>query len=187
MTDWADVKKVPGRTVMGLDISTKSIAFAIFRDGKPLRCGEIFIYGSDMYEQAQDAQRKVTALTKAGILEGDYIAIESAVFVNNMAVALKMATVFGAVVGSLDGKVYGFKPLEWQSFIGNPNYKKADKDAFKLANPGKTETWYKAQIREIRKQKTLAFARQFFPVQSGSDNVGDAIGVAYFCVKEKVS
>lgn len=184
--DWSDVKKIEGETVMGLDISTQSIAFAIFKKQKPLRCGEIFLNGGDEYERAQDARMKVTALTQCGILKADYIAIERAVFVNNMAVALKLATVFGAVVGSLDGKVYGFTPLEWQSGIGNPSFKKADKEAFKKDNPGKSETWYKAQIREIRKQKTLTFARQHFPVTTGSDNVGDAIGLAYFCVKEKV-
>ena len=187
MTDWSDVKKPAGSTVMGLDISTKSIAFAIFKDGKAHSCGEIFIYGADAYEQAQDAQRKVTAMVKAGILKADYIAIERAVFVNNMQVVLKLATVFGAVVGSLPGKVYGFTPLEWQSGIGNPSFKKADKDAFKKDNPGKSETWYKAQIREIRKQRTLAFARQHFAVLGDSDNVGDAIGLAYFCVTEKVA
>lgn len=186
MRDWSQVKKVAGKIVMGLDISTKSIAFAIFDEGKPVRCGEIFLNGADEYERAQDARLKVTALAQAGILKADYIAIERAVFVNNMSVALKLATVFGAVVGSLPGKVYGFTPLEWQSGIGNPSYKKKDKDAFKLAHPDKSETWYKAQIREIRKQKTLAFARQYFLIDSDSDNVGDAIGVAYFCVLEKV-
>ena len=183
---WTDIKKAKGESVLGLDVSTKSIAFAIFKNGKPVRCGEIFINGATEYDQAQDAATKVRALVGSGILEADYIAIEGAVYVNNMKVAIKLATVFGAVVGNLGGKTVGLTPLEWQSGIGNPSFKKADKDQFKKDNPGKTESWYKSQIREIRKQRTLKFARQFFAIESGSDNVGDAVGISFYCSQERV-
>lgn len=187
MRDWSEVKRVSGQTVMGLDISTQSFAFAIFDEDKPLRCGEIFLKGADEYERAQDARRKTQSLVACGILKADYIAIERAVFVNNMAVALKLATVFGAVVGSLDGKVHGFTPLEWQNGIGNPSFKRAEKEALKKEFADKSDSWRKNHMREIRKARTLVFARQFFPVNTGSDNVGDAVGLAYFCKEEKVT
>ncbi len=182
-----DLRRVPASTVLGLDVSTKSVAFAIFKNGKPVRCGEIFLKGDDEYARAQDARRKTRALIEAGVLEADYVAIERAVFVNNMNVAIQLATVFGAVVSAFDGKVWKFTPTEWQNGIGNPTWKKPDKDALKAKHPDKSDSWLKNESRKIRKQRTMDFARDHFDIESESDNVSDAVGIAYFCYKEKVS
>lgn len=180
----ASLTKKKAKRVIGIDASTNSLAYAIFDDGKAVACGEVMFNGSNVYERLNDARLKTQILVDQGILVGDYVAMESAVMVNNRAVVIKLAYVYGAILGVLmqnKMQVETVTPLQWQSYIGNPALKKAEKEKIAHDNPGKTATWYKAQWRETRKQRTLVFARQFFTIATGSDNVGDAVGIAYFC------
>ena len=73
-------------------------------------------------------------------------------------------------------KVY---PISWQTAIGVPNLKKAEKDKIKADNPGKSASWYASTGRKMRKQKIADWASQFVDVSKYSDNVTDAIGIAY--------
>jgi len=183
------LRKTKASRVLGIDCSTKSLAYAIFEDGKPIRCGEVFFEGADLYERLADAHLKIPAMVEAGILKADYICFESAYLGPNPKVGLSLAYVYGAVMGGLMDarmKVVTVGPITWQSYIGNPNLKKVEKDQLKLANPGKSASWYQNAGREMRKQRTLAFSRQFFAVESGSDNVGDAIAIAWYAVKNLV-
>lgn len=186
MKKLAALSKVQASRVMGIDCSTYSLGFAIFDRDKPLRCGEIFFEGSNLYERLNDAHHKVPALVKDGLLVADFVAIEGAIAVgNNVQTAISLAYVYGAVMGGLmDGgmQVVKVSPLTWQSYIGNPNLKKAEKDAIIAATPGKSKSWYQSAGREFRKQRTLKFARDYFEIESGSDNVGDAVGIAYYAV-----
>jgi len=178
--------KVTAKKVIGIDASTNSLAFAIFDEGKPVRCGEVFFDGADVFERLADAKQKTKALVESGVLKGDYIAIESAVMVRNIQTAIDLAYVYGAIIGelmALNPEVHKVAPISWQSGIGNPLLKTAEKEALKKANPGKSKTWYQNAGRELRKQKTLAIARQYFKIPSDSDNVGDAVGLALFASK----
>ena len=172
----------PGK-VIGIDASTNSIAYAIFDKGKPERCGEITLNGATVEERIGDAGAKIDALVSSGIMDGDYIAIESAVFVNNRQVVIKLAYVFGAIMGGLvrDGrKIVRVPPIEWQTGIGNPNLTKDERAQLKADNPGKSATWLKAAGREKRKQRTMTIARQYFDIPSNSDNISDAVGIALY-------
>lgn len=181
-----NLSKKKAKRVIGIDASTNSLAFAIFEDGKPIRCGEVFFTGSTVFDRLDDAKRKTKALVDSGVLIGDYIAIESAIMVRNIQVAIDLAYVYGAIISelmALNPEVHKVAPITWQSGIGNPNLKKAEKEALQKASPGKSKTWYQNEGRKIRKQRTLDIAKQHFQIPSNSDNVGDAVGLALYCTK----
>lgn len=179
-----DLKKPPLSKVLGIDCSTKSFAFAIFDNKQPVRAGEVFFKGQNLFERLNDAHNKIPALIEAGVLEADYVAMEGAILVgNNSKTGISLAYVYGAVIGGImrsGMSVVTVLPLTWQAFIGNPNLKKAEKEAIRAANPGKSASWYQNAGREMRKQRTLKFAKQFFDITTDSDNVGDAVGIAWY-------
>ena len=82
-----------------------------------------------------------------------------------------------------DTKVIEVHPLKWQGYINNPNFTKSQKEEIKKEFPGKSDSWYKGKIREIRKQKTMDFAKTL-GVITESDNVGDAVGIAWWGANE---
>jgi Holliday junction resolvasome RuvABC endonuclease subunit len=178
-----DLTKTKAKRVCGIDASTNSLAFAIFEGEKPIKCGEIHFQGATVFERLKDAKRKVRGLVKNGTLRADYIAIESAIMVRNIQVAIDLAYVYGAVIGELmefNPQVHKVAPISWQSGIGNPNLKKHEKEQLKNDFPGKSKTWYATKGRELRKQRTLDIARGYFEIADGSDNVGDAVGIALY-------
>lgn len=181
-----NLTKVKAKRVIGIDASTNSLAFAIFDGETPVQCGEVHFKGSTVFERLKDAKQKTRALVESGVLQGDYVAIESAVMVRNVQVAIDLAYVYGAILGELmasNPEVHKVAPISWQSGIGNPNLKKAEKEQIKIDFPDKSKTWYSNKGREIRKKRTLDIARNYFAIDSGSDNVGDAVGLALFVSK----
>jgi len=178
--------KPKAKRVIGIDASTNSLAFAIFEGETPIRCGEVKFNGSSVPERLVDAKRKTKALVDAGILRADYIVIEKAIMVRNVQTAIDLAYVFGAIIGELmefNPRVEKVAPISWQSGIGNPNLKTAEKEQIKKDFPGKSKTWYSNKGREIRKQRTLDIAQKYFKIPDNSDNVGDAVGIALFVGK----
>lgn len=169
--------------VIGIDCSTQSLAYAVFDNGKAVTCGEVFFTGADIYERLNDARRKTQALVDAGILVGDYVGMEAAIAAKSGAVTIKLSYVYGAVLAVLMQNkmtVNTVYPITWQTYIGNPNLKKEEKEQLRVDHPGRKASWYQNEGRKMRKQRTLDFARQFFAIESGSDNVGDAVGIAYY-------
>lgn len=179
----SSLKKVKAARVLGIDCSTKSLGFAVFEADQPVHAGEVFFNGANLYERLNDAHRKIPALVGAGLLKADYVGFEGAWLGPSPQTGLNLAYVYGAVIGALlqEGmQVVTVQPLAWQAYIGNPQLKKAEKEALKAATPGKSESWYKAHFREYRKGRTLEFAQKHFTIGSQSDNIGDAVGVAYY-------
>jgi len=175
--------KVKAKRVIGIDCSTNSLAFAVFEGENPIKCGEIFFKGKTVFERLADAKLKTKGLVEDGTLRADYIAIESAIMVRNIQVAIDLAYVYGAVIGELmvcNPEVHKVAPISWQSGIGNPNLKKAEKDKLISDNPGKSKTWYSNEGRKLRKQRTLDIAKEFFTIPGNSDNVGDAVGLGLY-------
>ena len=114
------------------------------------------------------------------------MAMEAAVMVRSANTGLKMAYVFGAIIGEILSdhiKVIEVHPITWQSFIGNKNFTKAQKTEVKLQNPGKSESWIKNKIREMRKDITKNFASKH-GVNTESDNVSDSFGIAWYASHE---
>jgi Holliday junction resolvasome RuvABC endonuclease subunit len=172
--------------VLGVDASTNTIAFCLMDGDKPVQWGEINFTGSNIYDRILDAKRKVHAYVAE--LDYDFIALEAAVMVRSAQTGLKMAYVFGAILGELvhDGvTVKEIHPITWQSYIGNKNFTIAEKKAIRDEFPGKSDNWYKGKIRERRKEKTIKFVRNL-GINTTNDNVADAAGIAYYAIKELV-
>jgi Holliday junction resolvasome RuvABC endonuclease subunit len=173
-----------GKRVMGIDASTHTIAYAIFEDKKIVEYGELNFDGGTVYERIHNAKRVVRALKKR--FEVDFIAIEAAVMVRSAQTGLKMAYIFGAIMGELldnGATVVEVHPLKWQGYIGNPNFTKAQKAGVKAMHPDKSDTWIKNEIRNMRKRKTMDFMDKL-GVHTDSDNVADASGIAWYAVNE---
>lgn len=170
------------KSVIGLDCSTKSIAFARLVDGKPDTWGEIVLVGNTAFERIHDARRKVAALK----LKADVVAIEGAIYVNNMKASINLAYVYGAVLGELmerNSKVYAVEPITWQSYIGNPNWGPKKRQELRDEFPGHRLSWYKNEIRKRRKQQTIDWVSDEYDVQLDSDNVADSFGLAHYVEK----
>ena len=181
-----DLIKPRSRKVLGIDASTNSIAFCLMKDKKAVKWGEITFEGSDIYQRILDAKRKIKAFKNE--LDTDFVVIEAAISVKSVHTGIKMAYVFGAIMGELlsdNMQVVEVHPITWQSYLGNKNFNKSEKQAVKNEFPGKTETWYKNKIRELRKSRTIDFARNM-GINTESDNVADAAGIAWYAVNEIV-
>lgn len=181
--------KQPVKRVLGIDCSTKSVAYACFEGKTPLYCGEIFFEGGNVFARLNDARRKMQSVLDSEQLLGvdgfkaDYVAMEAAIAVKNVKTVIVLAYVYGAVMGVLmqnGAEVVEVPPITWQSAIGNPNLKTHEKQKIKDDNPGRKPSWYQNEGRKLRKKRTLEFARKFFNIDSGSDNIGDAVGVAWY-------
>ncbi len=167
-------------SILAIDASTRSIAFCLFEGKAPVKWGEVFFEGGDVYQRIVDAKKKVRDIIY--MIPSNFVAIEAAVMVRSANTGLKMAYIFGAIMSELilDGrKVVEVHPITWQSFIGNKNFTKAQKEQVKLDFPGKSENWYKNKIREIRKQKTIDFCSEL-GIHTESDNVADACGIGWY-------
>ncbi|AVD99270.1 RuvC-like resolvase [Streptomyces phage BillNye] len=179
-----ELKRTKASKVMGIDCSTQALAFTIFYNRRPIHWGKINFEGADVFERLADAADKLRAVKEE--FDVDYIAFEAAIMakVKNPDVTIKLAMVYGACIAELmrkNVKVVTVKPLEWQSYIGNPNFKLAEKNALKAEFPGKSASWYSTKIRSIRKQRTMDFFNKKWPQMALTDNdVGDSAGIAYF-------
>jgi len=180
----AKLIKPKATKVLGIDASTNSFAFCLMNEKQPVKWGEIQFEGGDVYERILDAKRKIKAFKNE--LDTDFVVIEAAISVKSVHTGIKMAYVFGAIMGELlsdNIKVVEVHPITWQSYLGNKNFTKAEKAAIKNEFPGKSESWYKGKIRERRKGKTIEFVRSL-GVKTESDNVADAAGIAWYAVNE---
>lgn len=181
-----NLKKHKINKIIGIDASTNSLAFAVFDKKKPVQCGEIQFVGSTLYDRLYDAKTKVASLVASGVLVADLIAIESAWTGNNPRTGLDLSLVYGAIIGELmvcSPDIHRVAPITWQTHIGNPNLKKAEKEQIANANPGASKSALQVLGREFRKQRTLDFSKQYFQIPSNSDNVGDAVGVAVYAME----
>lgn len=182
----ASLKKSSPKKVLGVDASTNSFAFCLMDGKNPVKWGEITFEGANVYERILDAKRKINAIKKD--IDYDFVAIEAAVSVRSVATGLKMAYMFGTIMGELLSDkidVVEVHPLKWQGYIGNPNFTKGEKMQVKNDFPGKSDNWYKAKAREIRKQKTIKFVESI-GIKTVNDNVADAAGIAWWAVNEAI-
>jgi Holliday junction resolvasome RuvABC endonuclease subunit len=183
------LNKTKASRVMGIDCSTHSLAFCIMYNKKPIQWGKIEFNGADVFERMADASNKIRAVKDE--FKVDYIAFEGAIMakVKNPDVTIKLAMMYGVCIAELMRKgveVVTVNPLTWQSYIGNPNFKKPEKDKLRLDYPGKSVVWYSSKTRELRKQRTMDFFNNKWPSMALDDNdVGDACGIAYWAYYNK--
>lgn len=175
------------KTVIGIDCSTHSVAYAVFKNDTLKEYGEIDFVGNNVFMRARDAKKKTEALSKK--FKSASVAIEKTIMVRSVQTAIYMAFVAGNVITSLtddDSEFYEIPPISWQCFIGNPVLKANEKELVKKQFPGKSKTWYSSKHREIRKQRTIDWCKKKFGVTIKSDNVSDAIGLGYYAYERLV-
>jgi Holliday junction resolvasome RuvABC endonuclease subunit len=182
----AKLVKPKAHKVLGIDASTNSFAFCLMEERVAVKWGEIIFEGADVYERILDAKRKIKAFKNQ--LDTDFVVMEAAISVKSVATGIKMAYVFGAIMGELltdNIKVVEIHPITWQSYLGNKNFTKAEKQAVKDEFPGKSENWYKGKIRELRKARTITFVKGM-GIDTENDNVADAAGIAWYAINEVI-
>lgn len=177
----ASLVKTKACRVLGIDASTNSIAFCLMENDKPLKWGKIELKGNDIFEKIHDAKIKTHAMLEE--LKSDYIVVEGAILVRSPDAVIKLSYVYGVVIAELmstGAKVITIGPSSWQAYIGNKNPTKDEKSAIRLANPGYAESWYKNQLRNMRKQRTADYFNKKYGLEIIDFDVADSFGIAHY-------
>lgn len=180
----ANLVKTKANRVLGIDASTNSIAFCLMENDKPLKWGKINFVGQDIYEKIYDAKVKTNSMLNE--LKSDYIAVEGAVLVRSPDAVIKLSYVYGVVIAELmstGASVITISPTSWQAYIGNKNPTKDEKAAIRLKNPGYADSWYKNQLRNMRKQRTVDYFNNKYDLSLKDFDVADSFGIAHYANK----
>lgn len=168
-----------------IDASTNSMAFALFNNHKLKSYGKIVFSGETIYEKIGDTAQKVRGFFLAYPTET--ILIEKTIFANSPLVAANLALSQGSLIGAakLGGveRVYGVTPIAWQSFIGTRLLTQDEKSVIRKKHPGKSNSWYKNQEREKRKNKTIFTVNNEFNIDISDNDVADACGIGMYALK----
>ena len=180
----ADLVKTKANRVLGIDASTNSVAFCLMENDKPLKWGKINLVGSDIYEKIYNA--KVNTHAMVDELKSDYIAVEGAILVRSPDAVIKLSYVYGVVIAELmasGSSVITISPSSWQAYIGNKNPTKDEKEAIRVKSPGYADSWYKNQLRNMRKQRTVDYFNKRYGLSITDFDVADAFGIAHYANK----
>ena len=180
----ADLVKTKAHRVLGIDASTNSIAFCLMENDIPLKWGKIELAGMDIYDKIHDAKIKMHAMLDE--LKSDYIVVEGAILVRSPDAVIKLSYVYGVVIAELmstGAKVITISPTSWQSYIGNKNPTKEEKAEIRLKHPGYADSWYKNQIRNMRKQRTVDYFNSKYGLSLDDFDVADSFGIAHYTNK----
>jgi hypothetical protein len=96
---------------------------------------------------------------------------------------IKLSYVYGVVIAELmstGAKVITIGPSSWQAYIGNKNPTKDEKSAIRLKNPGYADSWYKNQLRNMRKQRTVDYFNNKYNLSLNDFDVADSFGIAHY-------
>ena len=174
------------KTICAIDASTNSLAFALFVDNDLNSIGKINFEGNNTYEKVMDAGKKVKSFFD--IYNGfEAIVIEHTVFMNSPKTAADLALVQGAILGSAGQsgtKIIGrVSPITWQNCIGNKKISKEEQLVIRAQTPGKSESYYKAYERMLRKERTINFININYDRTITDNDVADACGIGHWAVK----
>ncbi len=176
--------KLKANRVLGIDASTNSIAFCLMEDNRPLKWGKVDLVGSDIYEKIYNAKVKMNVMLDE--LKSDYIAVEGAILVRSPDAVIKLSYVYGVVIAELmstGSRVITISPSSWQAYIGNKNPTKEEKSEIRLKNPGYADSWYKTQLRNMRKQRTVDYFNSKYKISLDDFDVADSFGIAHYANK----
>ncbi len=179
-----ELVKLKANRVLGIDASTNSIAFCLMEDNYPLKWGKVNLVGSDIYEKIYDAKIKMNVMLDQ--LKSDYIAVEGAILVRSPDAVIKLSYVYGVVIAELmstGSRVITISPSSWQAYIGNKNPTKEEKAAIRVKNPGYADSWYKTQLRNMRKQRTVDYFNKKYNLSIEDFDVADSFGIAHYANK----
>ena len=160
----AELVKTKAYRVLGIDASTNSIAFCLMENDIPLKWGKIELSGMDIYEKIYDAKKKMSLMLEE----------------------LKLSYVYGVVIAELmstGAKVITIAPTSWQAYIGNKNPTNFEKTEIRKSNPGYADSWYKNQLRNMRKQRTVDYFNKKYSLSIDDFDVADSFGIAHYANK----
>jgi Holliday junction resolvasome RuvABC endonuclease subunit len=180
----AELVKTKAYRVLGIDASTNSIAFCLMENDIPLKWGKIDLSGMDIYEKMYDAKKKMSLMLEE--LKADYIVVEGAILVRSPDAVIKLSYVYGVVIAELmstGAKVITIAPTSWQAYIGNKNPTNAEKAEIRKKHPGYADSWYKNQIRNMRKQRTVDYFNSKYSLAIDDFDVADSFGIAHYANK----
>jgi hypothetical protein len=148
--------------------------------------GKIYFEGNNIYEKVMDAGKKVKSFFD--IYGGfEAIVIEHTVFMNSPKTAADLALVQGAILGSAGQsgtKIIGrVSPITWQIFMGNGKISKEEQLLIRSENPGKSDSYYKAHERMLRKERTIKFININYDRTITDNDVADACGIGHWAIK----
>lgn len=176
-----EISQAPNK-ICSIDASTNNLAFAVFEGKSLVSHGKISFAGLTAYEKVVDAAKKCREFFKL-FPDIDAIVIEHTVFMNSPRTAADLALVQGALLGAAGvPKIKSVAPITWQNFIGNKKMTTEEKLELRGQFPGKSDSWYKTQEREIRKQKTIHFIDVVYDKQVSDNDVADAIAIGHYAV-----
>lgn len=174
------------RKILGIDASTQTLAFCLFYDGKPQQWGEIqYDHDKDLFVRLGSIEQRASVIAER-FSDVDYVLIEAPVKMRNIRVAISLAYSYGIVAAKFAARgvrVRDVPPVAWQRFIGNKPFSRQEKAKLRTDNPGMSKSWYATQERKMRKQRTIDWVKETFDITVESDNVSDAISVAYYASK----
>jgi Holliday junction resolvasome RuvABC endonuclease subunit len=185
MVKLSQINQKPSR-ICSIDASTSSLAFAIFDDEELSSVGKINFKGINTYQKITDASLKTKAFFD---LQGlpDAVVIEHTVFINSPKTAADLALVQGAILGAMGSSglslIKSINPIAWQTFIGNGRLTTPEKQLIRSENLGKSESWYKTQEREFRKQRTIRFVNTIYDRNISDNDVADAVGIGHYALR----
>lgn len=170
--------------ICAIDASTNTIAFAIFSENKIENIGKVKFFGHNIYQKVIDATAKTRAFFK--LYEIDAVVIEHTVFMNSPKTAADLAMVQGAIIGGIGltgiNQIGRVSPITWQNYLGNKKLTKEEQIAIRSANPGKSDSWYKAFERSIRKERTSKLINIIYDKKIDDDDVADACGIGHWAI-----
>jgi Holliday junction resolvasome RuvABC endonuclease subunit len=170
--------------ICSIDASTNSLAFAIFDEDRLTHVGKINFSGSSTYDKVGDACAKTEAVFKMFDIQA--VVIEHTVFMNSPKTAADLALVQGALLGgmALAGvkKIKSINPIAWQTFIGNGRLTTPEKQELRSDHLGKSDSWYKNNEREFRKQRTIKFVNTIYDKNISDNDVADAVGIGHYAI-----
>lgn len=173
------------KSFCAVDASTNSLAFAYFNNGNLEKYGKIKFFGSTIYDKLGDTVHKTMALFNT--LPTENMIIEKTIFANSAQVAANLALSQGALIGGakIGGvrNVYGVAPMSWQSYVGTRLLTTDEKQKIRQENPNKSNSWYKSQEREQRKQKTISTVNKHFNIKVDDNDIADACGIGMYALE----
>lgn len=175
-----EVTDFKAKRVMGIDPSTRSVAYCLLDGSEIAEAGDVQLPGNDLYERMQGAYNVAEDLSK---MKPEFVAIESAVYVNNRKTVIKMAYFYGILMGLLAHNDILFNdvaPITWESWIGNPPTRRGERENFRKDNPDLSKYMIKKHFREQRKQRTMDWVKERYGYSTDNDNIADAIAIATY-------
>lgn len=168
------------KSILGLDISTNSVAYCLNTPDGIKTFGEITFFGTSIFERIADAQKRIKS--EFPDIEYDMILFESAVYIQNKRTVIQLAYAYGAVISNLVKPrvpVDEITPLKWQPAIGNHPLTKDEKAAVQRDFPDRKASWYTNKYREIRKERTKQWVVEKYGLNVGTDNQADAVAISH--------